>query len=502
MLWGDMMDIIKRIIMWIINFFRQLFGKKEKKSSKLKNNKNLTKQNKNKVNSSYINTTLPSYMLISDQDKLVLIKNIQNIKKRLDESYISEKEMTKIIALISSYGINTDGIEEYLNKQGLNKIDNQKIDVLLGDCDIRIKENIHQVISHHQSSNQSIVETIRNLDETEKYIKTHSISFMAEAIINDELINIERYSEIDPSTVLFDKDIFNTIKNWDKNILHEVKITYQKANYVTISTVMIDQIITKYQKIEEDYQHHRFNKYYYEKELGKIKEQIDFLKKIKNTKKVYAEIEKLKKELYTKSKDKYDILYNNEIFMSINKKCDELLDKVNQKVIDIKKEEKKEEKEDKKEQLKEDYLKRILLRFQDLNLSRDLILHHKEKENEIFDYSSLSLYIDSVYLEFITGIDDNFNYQRNKAKTELVKLYNDLNNIIAYKKKEERLSIDHINFKMEDLYDAVIIRKNEVEKEIDNPKKLSNSNLVDEKLLQIRERFIGNTNEKVLKKTN
>ena len=188
----------------------------------------------------------------------------------------------------------------------------------------------------------------------------------------------------------------------------------------------------------------------------------------------------MRKELYTKSKDKYDILYNNEIFMNIDNKCDELLNKVNQKVVDIKKnEDNKVFKENKKDKLKEEYLKKILLRFKDLNLSRDLILLHQKRELEIEDYGNLSLYLSDVYHEFVKGVSNEFNYQRNKTKTELVKLYNDLNNIISYNKGEKHVSIDHINFKMMDLIDAVKIKKIEVENSIGDFKEISNSNVVD-----------------------
>ena len=44
------------------------------------------------------------------------------------------------------------------------------------------------------------------------------------------------------------KDLLNSIKSWDKNIIDEVKLEYERVNYVTISTVMIDRIINKYQK--------------------------------------------------------------------------------------------------------------------------------------------------------------------------------------------------------------------------------------------------------------
>lgn len=486
--------------MWIINFFKIIFGKKKKLSNSKTNNDNIEKLSNSKHNSFYNNSTLPSYMMISEEDKLILLNSIQNIKKILKDDNAKQKEISKIIALINNSNIDSHSIKEYLDKQDFDKLSNKRLDTLLNSLDSKVKKDVYSIIDNYNNNVKTIKGTIDTLDGMIEYVKKNNISFETNSLIKEKVSNISFNSDDNNKTILLDKDIINTIKNWDKNIIAEVELEYQKVNYVTISTVMIDRIITEYQKIEDDYKHHRFNKLYYDKELTKIKEQIDFLKKIKNSSKVYNEIEKLRKELYTKSKDKYDILYNNEVFMNINKKCDELLNRVNQKVIDIKKE--KKNNDAKRDNIKEEYLKKIILRFKDLNLSCDLILEHREKENEILDYSDISMYLNKVYLEFIEGVSANFNYQRNKTKTELVKLYNDLNNIMAYKKKEKYISINHINFKMEDLVEAIIIRKKDVENEINYSKKLPNSDLVDEKILEIKEKFIQNDHNKVLKKAN
>lgn len=477
--------------MWIIYFFKKLFGKDIKKTKKI--TKTIEKNEK-----LFKSSMLPPYMMIDESGKLVLINNIEKAKQILKNNDIKKREIAKIIALLSNIGIDKETLES-LNKE--DKLDNKRLEAVLASCDSVVKENVYKIIDDYNKKTVLIKETINTLDNMTEYVKKNDISFETSNLINNEVSNITIES-IEDKPVTIDKDVLNTIKNWDKNIVGEVKLEYEKVNYVTISTLMIDKMMDKYKKIEEDYKNHRFNKSYYEKELNKIKEQINYLKKIKNTSAVYTEIEKLKKELYTKSKDKYDILYNNEIFMDMNKKCDELLNKVNQKVVDIKKEDKSKEEENKKERLKEEYLKKILLRFKDLHLSRELILLHQQKEVEIEDYGDLSIYLNQVYLEFIDGVSDKFNYQRNKAKTELVKLYNDLNNIMSHQKKEEHISIEHINFKMEDLIDAVKIRKEEVENNIDIKKKSPYSSQVDEKIQQFEEKFIGIEHGKTLKKAS
>ena len=78
-----------------------------------------------------------------------------------------------------------------------------------------------------------------------------------------------------------------------------------------------------------------------------------------------------------------------------------------------------------------------------------------------------------------------------------------LNNILSIVKKSTFVSIDHINFQMNDLVEAVKSKKEELEKEIIGANELDSSELVDEKIENIRERFIGiDAHKKVLKKTN
>ena len=142
--------------------------------------------------------------------------------------------------------------------------------------------------------------------------------------------------------------------------------------------------------------------------------------------------------------------------MNINEKFDELVSKVNAKVVDIKKEETKKDNINKKNE----YLKNILLRFQDMELARDIIL-----EKEKIDFKNdkeMILYIKNMYNEFNVDIDIPFNFNRNRDKTELVVLFNRLNRVNCYLKKEKYISIEHINFRMNDLVEAVNIKNEEL----------------------------------------
>ena len=61
-------------------------------------------------------------------------------------------------------------------------------------------------------------------------------------------------------------------------------------------------------------------------------------------------------------------------------------------------------------------------------------------------------------------ITENFHFAKNKKKAELVILFNELNMVISKKRGEAFLSIDHINFRMKDLEEAVRVKREEVKK--------------------------------------
>ena len=267
------------------------------------------------------------------------------------------------------------------------------------------------------------------------------------ANINDNLI--KKITE-------YKKNTTYVLENVNKNIIDEVLKRYKKINYITITTMLIDEVITNLNRINDNYLHHRYNKSYYEREINNIKKQIKDLRMLKNNPIVNNEIIKLRRELFTKSKDKYDILYNNEIFMNIDKQCDDLINKVNTKVIDIKKNINEE-----KISKRDEYLKNILLRFQDLSKSYEIIENHL-MEIKLTNFKEIIDYINNLYSEYLIGIKNQYNFSRNKDKTELVILFNGLNKVIDEINKIDFMPMMHINFKMNDLIDAVIVKMNEL----------------------------------------
>ena len=494
------MQLLKMIIEWIKSFFKKFFVKKKYPTFLKKENKEKTNIKKTALNSSINNETLPSYMLISSEDKKKLIDQINDLKKKILNDYLKETIIKNTIDLLDDSILKNKYIDEiniYCNNQDLDKLNIKKV---LSNFNVN-KEKIDKVIDSVNSQIEVTKKSISNIDKIIKYVEEENVSLGSRDIINEKVLSISIDKEYEnTNSILLDKDIINVIKNWDELIIDEVNKEYHIVNYVTISTTIIDKLLDKYNKIEDNYYNHRYNKLYYERELQKIKEQVKYLKTLKNKNNVQKEIEKLRKELYTKSKDKYDILYNNEVFLNIDKKCNELLDKVNQKVIDIKNNEnKKDNQKTEEERRHEQYLKNILLRFEDLSKARELILLDQYSSNDLEDIYG---YINSIYLNFIKGIDQEFNFERNKYKTELIKLYNDINRLISINNKKQFIFIDHINFRMNDLVDAVTFKKRELDNINAHKQVTNNSTLVDEKLEKIKNKYLEKNNKKLIKKNN
>ena len=493
-------ELIKKFINWLIELIKSLFGKKKKKKRK-QNIKNKNVINNKKIVSNInevFNSSLPVYMIINDNEKEKLIYNMNLLKNVMLEKNekikeIKEKELITLIEDKCGVKVNDVINQKYIEEvvKDINQEDKKEIiekyhDIAKRDIDFQKNiSEIDKVIDLINTNNVSII----TADEIEKEISN---------IVNDKNID-----ELNEKINTFNKKTLNIIENFDKDFIDEVVKEYKTVNYVTIVTTIIDKNYEKFKKLEEDFKNHRFNKYYYEREVNKIKRELQQIKNLKNKKDVREHIEKLKKELYTKSKDKYDLLYNNEVFFDINKKCDILLDKVNTKVIDIKKTKEKEEKEERiidENELEYEEIKRenILLRFQDLNLATQLIEIHQQIQLGKMNNSHISIYLDDVYKQFLDGVDEPFNYESNKVKTELVSLINDLNNVISRKEKKDYELIEHPNFLMRDLVNAAVVKKQEVE-EMTN-KKIANSEIVDEKLEDIREKYIEKKGEKTYSK--
>ena len=410
------MKLIKKVIRWLIKLFRQFFGRR-KVVKKIKSNIH-TAKNKRYIKGygTFVNNnatdSLPIYLFVDNAKKKEIIHKVYQLENKME-----------------------------------------------------INHNIDGLVKKIEDSNMS-------------FYQCEKINEILDEVINKEIKEQERVQTI----TKINEDIIKIIDNFDLNIGNKVLDKYDEVNYLTLTTMILDETLEEIKKVSDDYKHHRFNKYYYNRALNRIKERINNLKKYSETEDVRKEILELRRNMYMKNKDKFDLLYSNEIYLDIEATCDELLDKVNRRIIDLKIQPKKEKKEivEKKEKEKKkipektkkekreelEYLENIIKRFQDLELASQLILLNKN-ENLVFNkQSDIIQYLNKKYYSFLNGEKAIFNFERNKTKTELVKLYNDLNQIDCVLNKKDMFYLDYINYPYQDLVEMTINKKREVDENL------------------------------------
>ena len=338
------------------------------------------------------------------------------------------------------------------------------------------KEEMPNYMLISKEEKKALIDKIKELykeDNIVKIIKENDISIIQKRSINELCDN----KKIDVNN--FYKNLEEIIEKTNNDLLLQTKSEYQKINYLTISLELIEEILYKISTIENDYKNHKYNIYYYERKMDLIKEESISLKNMKNKPEVTLEILKLRKDLFSKSKDIYDILYSNEIFLYINKKCDDLINKVNAKVVDINKES--------KYNYQKEYLHNVILRFEDIKLSRELI---QSRSMNIKNDSDIKKCVEELYNMFTIGLSDNFNFKKNKAKTELVILFNGINKFICTHKREKYILIEHINFRIKDLLEAITAKKNELSSILKNEYNIEIiNNKFDDKITRLLDKY-------------
>ena len=496
------MALIRKIINWIKSLFNKIF-KRKKKNKKVGKNKQLINSRKNVSKNYSHNDDMPGYMIISNTEKEKLLYSISLMKNVLIENRcnVKEKEINDIInSLKSNSKINRELFSEIADDTD-KLLSSKYLELLIKGFEVEERNSIllkHESIINGEKDFKVYLEKI---DDVIAQINKNRISIIEENEINNEISNIINDKKLDSNIKekvnTFNKNIYSIIESVDDDFLSNVYKEYNKINYITISTLIVDKNYEKFKKLEDDFKSHRYNKYYYEREISKIKHELNQIKALKNRKDISNNINELKKEFYTKSKDKYDILYNNEIFMNMEKECDNLLEKINTKVIDIKKEKEEINKEDNDK--KNEYIKNILKRFRDMELARRIILLMQEDK---IDDKKIVDYINKSYIKFSDGLNNDFNFERNKYKTELVVLYNDLNKSISMLKKEPYITADHINFKMDDLIEASKVKKDELNLLLKRNNLECDDTLVDEKIESLIEKGYYKKSSHVLKKSD
>ncbi len=91
-------------------------------------------------------------------------------------------------------------------------------------------------------------------------------------------------------------------------------------------------------------------------------------------------------------------------------------------------------------------------------LLNNILIHH---ERVIEDDIIKTLRND--YDDFLEGEENEFNFERNRQKTEVCKLYNNLLEVLSREQKAPYEPVEHINFPYQTLLEETIATKNAVE---------------------------------------
>ena len=433
---------IKKFFAWILSFFFD--RNKTSKNSKKSKNKMLSKKSiKLNAKQSFVN-----------RDEDMGESHIIDIYP-----YTEAKDLKSIDELIEKL----EEAVEIIN-------DEQK------EKEIKVLKEIKETVKKTQDKE----ETKLNVAQEEE------IKEVLEDAINDKEIHIDTEEKIINIQKEINKVIDNKINKHDKEIIEKAYYKYEKVNYVVATTMEIEELENDIKELEESVKLNNRKKSYYVDKVKEIEKKIKRLKKINKNPKVYDELERLKDDFYTKSIDKYDLLYSKEVFINLDKQCDNIIDYIETKEKAEEKEEetlKKEKEEEKKQRDKEqeeirklreqekekarkareEYQENVIKRYLDLKKSNTILLNNILIHHERVIEDDIIKTLRNDYDDFLEGEENEFNFERNRQKTEVCKLYNNLLEVLSREQKAPYEPVEHINFPYQTLLEETIATKSAVE---------------------------------------
>ena len=453
---------IKKFFAWILSFFFDRSSSSKKK--KYKGKKVSAKVDKAKgVASAFINRNEDmGEDHVIDLYPYAEAKDLKSIDELIDE-------LEKKIVLI-----NDENIEEELKTLKEIKEVVKKTEVPEEKKDVEHKESIIN------KDKEEVVKVDLNVAQQE------DIKDVLKEAIDDQELHVNTEEKINNIKKEIDKIVDNKLTKHDKDIIEKAYYKYEKVNYVVATTMEIEELEEDIKDLQESVKLNNKKKSYYIDKVREIEKKINRLKKINKNPKVYDELERLKDDFYTKSIDKYDLLYSKEVFINLDKQCEDILDIIDTREKEnkqVSKEQQKErEKEREEEQIKrqfeeeqrekereerrkerQEYIRNILKRYIDLKLSNTIIMtnilvHHERLKNK--DIADVLL---DDYDDFINGESNEFNFDRNKKKTEVCKLYNNLLEVLSNEQKVPFTPVEHINYQYQALLEETLATKEAVE---------------------------------------
>ena len=452
---------IKKFFAWILSFFFDRSSSSKKK--KYKGKKVSAKVDKAKgVASAFINRNEDM-----GEDHVIELYPYAEAKdlKSIDELI---EELEKKIILI-----NDENIEEELKT--------------LKEIKEVIKKT--EVVDDKKEEKAEVVKEDKEKEEIKidlNVAQQEDIKTVLEDAVEDKELHVNTEEKINNIKKEIDKIVDNKLNKHEKDIIEKAYYKYEKVNYVVATTMEIEELEEDLKELQESVKLNNKKKSYYLDKVKEIEKKIKRLRKINKNPKVYDELERLKDDFYTKSIDKYDLLYSKEVFINLDKQCEDILDiidtreKENKQSDKEQKEEREKEKEEdrikrqleeaKKEKEREErrkerqeYIKNIIKRYLDLKLSNSIIMtniliHHERLKNR--DIADVLL---DDYEDFINGESNDFNFDRNKKKTEVCKLYNNLLEVLSNEQKVPFTPVEHINYQYQTLLEDTLATKEAVE---------------------------------------
>ena len=472
---------IKKFFAWILSFFfdRNKTTKKKKivvktrdsKEVKIKEKGNTFVNRDEDMGESHIVDIYPYTEakelksiqdLIDELEKKVIDINDENLEKELDNL----KEIKKVIE-------NKIAIKEEKKEEVKKEKEEKK------------EEKVNKV----EKQEEKVVEPLEPVKEEPLNVaQTEDIKEVLEEAVNDKELNVNTDEKINNIKKEINKIVDDRINTYEKKIIEKAYFKYDKVNYVVTTTLEIEDLEKDIKELQDNLNTNKHKKSYYVDKVREIEKKIERLKKINKNPKVYDELQRLKEDFYTKSIDKYDLLYNKEVFINLEEQCDNIIEKITVKekeqeeIEEKEKEEKKEAKRQEKEREKEirelrrqereqrrkeqeEYRDNIIKRYLDLKKANTILLTnsiiHRERIKNNNNNMAKTLLDD--YDDFLEGEENTFNFDRNKNKTEVGKLYNNLLEVLSNEQGIEFYPIEHINYQYQELLEETLLTKEAVE---------------------------------------
>lgn len=415
------LDIINKIIMWFKNFFRR---KKKKQKKELETKKRID-------------------ALSKKQAKNMIVK-MDDDKGDLSIGKMYSKANKETVSVV------------------LRKIEELEKQILASDINEELKqaevESLNKVITAINNKEINVKQALAIENKVDKLIKGNEIS--ADKIDNlNETIKKE----------LENKD--------EEKIVHEVEEKFHKANYVLCTSRLIEDYFDELRHLEEDMKLNHHDDYYYRDEIRRLQDRFGLLYDVYASPEIQSDLRYLKDDFISFKNDKYSLLTGSDVFNELQEKC-RLLNEEREKgkikpKPEVKKKEvkplKKEEKpkEEVKKEVKDpfqEWREKILKRLQDMELANLILQEHDMQERNMKDQFINGL-IDEYYA-YLGGEKREFNFDRNKTKTEIANLYNDVTRRLCSLDKKEFIPLNHINLRLDEIAQLTLDNKHVLEERI------------------------------------